>query len=113
MNQAKFTKIVEGSLNKIYDIIKIKNAEYCKDEELVIFKRGAELLHTSPEAVLRGFVSKHVLALWEDIDHIETFCKPADISVKKWDDKIFDIIVYMILLRALIIERKEGLDERE
>jgi hypothetical protein len=91
--------------------LELKTGEYSRDDDrLYNFKRAAAMLRCSPERALLGFVTKHIVSLMDMIDDIDSGNLADD---KLWDEKIGDIILYMILLRSLIVERRSMLEEQK
>ena len=95
--------VLKNRLYRIEKILGVKASEYVKDSDrLSNFKRAAALQSCTPEKALSGFVSKHIVALYDFIEDLER----GDFRpVEQWDEKIGDIINYMVLLEALVIER--------
>lgn len=103
MNSTEFEQIVADRLKAITATLVIKAKEYARgDDRLHNFKRGAQMSNQTPERVLQGFLLKHQISLMDILDDIEkgNFPNPSVI-----DEKIGDIINYMILLEAALKER--------
>jgi hypothetical protein len=81
-----------------------KADEYAHGDRLSNFKKAAGLLGTTPEAALFGFVAKHIIAL---SDFVADLSEGKNQSLERWTEKTGDIICYMILLEALVIERSQ------
>lgn len=79
-----------------------KADEYARGDRLSNFKKAAALMGCSPEKALFSFVCKHIVALSDFVNDLET---GTNQSPERWTEKTGDIINYMILLEALIIER--------
>ena len=62
----------------------------------------AHLQGVTPEHALMGLVGKHIVALYDFVNDID---KGIVQIYPRWDKKIGDIMAYMPLLEALIIER--------
>jgi len=92
--------------NRLYLIEKTagsKAKEYAHDgDRLSNFKQAANLLHCTPEKALMGFVTKHIVALYDFLNELE---QGKNQDIEQWLEKTNDIIVYMILLEGLLIER--------
>ncbi len=105
MNQSIFDKIVEEQCQLIRQVLKSKGEEYStEDDRLHNFKRAAALAATSPELAARGMLAKHIVSVWDMVDHIEAGRTPQDDSYVS--EKIGDAINYLILLKALIRDRQ-------
>lgn len=99
MTNEEFKKIVESRIAKIYSTLTVKGEEYTKsNDRLLNFYDAAYLNGVAPEKALWGFVTKHIIALK---DFIKT---PYDVKSDQFEEKIGDIICYMILLEALLSE---------
>lgn len=88
---------------------KIKGTEYAKamdKDQLANFKKAAALRNTTPEDILFGYVTKHIVALDDFIKEMSDVANHAPRPIEQWDEKIFDIILYMLLMRGLLEERK-------
>lgn len=102
MTNEEFQIIVEQQLQTIKEILIAKADEYARGDRLSNFKRIAVFRNVPPEDALFALVSKHIVALNDFIKDLDTdIVQP----IERWDEKINDIINYMILLKALIRER--------
>lgn len=88
------------------DLLLRKNASYNPDRDvLASFRRAAAITGSTPEQALGGMLSKHVVSIY---DLLEKQGPDMDrIPVEVWDEKILDVINYMILLRAILLEVPE------
>jgi len=66
------------------------------------FKKAAHLQECSSEQALFGMVSKHIVALSDAIALEEPVSEGA------WNEWITDIMNYMILLKAVLIEQNKA-----
>ena len=106
MNEQEFTEtIVSNRLYLTEKILGAKGKEYARGDRLSNFKKAAILMGCTPERALFGFVSKHIVALSDFVGDLE---KGHVQALEQWDEKLGDIIVYMILLEALVIERHQN-----
>ena len=114
MNQNEFNIHVASILKDIENLLITKGKEYTLDnnDKLCNFKQSALLQHIIPEKVLLGYVSKHIIALFNKVDTLissnEAMFDYKNVSIKdynKFHEYIKDIIVYMLLLLALLKER--------
>lgn len=102
MNSTALEKIFKTRINACKDLLLSKGIEYApKDDRLKNFYDGAELLGCTPKQYALALVTKHIIALK---DHINTNNPLSDAFI---DEKISDIINYMILIEAI---NYEGLD---
>lgn len=101
----KYAKLVEETVGKIKELSSLKGGEYAGDtDRLANFRRNAERLGLSMEAIWAVYCNKH-------IDAINQFC--ADIQAGKTRKRMEsisgradDVIVYMILFKAMVEERE-------
>lgn len=95
-------KIIEERIEKIKSTLLIKAKEYVRnDDRLHNFNVGARIENKSREEILHGFNLKHLISYFDMIDDIEKGNYPSDAYV---DEKLGDIINYMILLEMSIKE---------
>lgn len=104
MKETEFTDIVlNNRLFLIEKTLGAKAAEYSRNgDRLSNFKYAAELLRCTPEKALWAFATKHIVSIADFIGDLEAGKCP---DLTQWNEKITDIVNYMILLEALIIER--------
>ena len=103
MNTTDFKKLCEKRLNKVAQTLTEKASEYSRGDRLSNFKRLANLQRSTPEKVCLGLVGKHIVALYDFVNDID---KSVFQSEERWNEKIGDIMAYMLLLEALIKERR-------
>ena len=97
MNTPEFSKVVEGQLDRIKNVLIRKAAEYNLDEDrLSVFKHAAALSEETPEQALYGFMLKHIISVTDMINSKESY------SEELWNEKITDICNYLILLQGLL-----------
>lgn len=106
MTNKEFNIIVNDTLNECKKLLCDKSKEYDFGEDrLHSFKVAAELQGISNIEALRGYLTKHIVSIF---DMMKT---PDNFSSNKWDEKILDVINYMLLLKALLLDgTKEMLD---
>ena len=83
-----------------------KTDEYARGDRLSNFKKVASFRDKTPEDALFGMVMKHIAAL---DDFIQDLDREVSQPLCRWDEKVGDIIVYMLLLDALVQERGDSL----
>ncbi len=108
MMQEKFDEIVNCKIQVIKDSLATKGQEYVQGfDRLQAFKDAAKLRNTTCEDALGGMVSKQIVSLFSMIK-IATNLANHDNYVRDtydlWEEKITDIINYMILLDAILYE---------
>ena len=103
MKNSDFNQIVSEGLEKTKATLISKADEYARGDRLSNFKQMSALLRVSPEKALFSLVSKHIVAISDFVNDIEFSDKVQ--SYERWNEKIGDIIAYMTLLDAMIMER--------
>jgi hypothetical protein len=99
-----FNELVERRIEDIKHTLTRKGREYARGDRLSNFKKAARLENTIPEKALRGMLSKHLISIYDCIDDL---CNHLETPEAVWKEKIGDSINYLILLEALLYERKE------
>jgi len=103
MTTTDFNELLERKLDESRTVLGIKAREYSYGgDRLSNFKRAAEMLNTTPEAALLGFVTKHITALYDFVASLPG----GSITLEQWAEKTGDIRNYMVLLDGLIEERR-------
>lgn len=101
MNAEDFKKVVDDQLAHCRMVLLDKGDEYAPGvDRLSNFKMSAILQEITPIQALGGLMAKHVVALYDFIIHDE-------VMYSRWEEKITDTINYLLLLEALIRERKD------
>ena len=109
MNALEFNKVLEERCKKMQDTLNKKSAEYSTNEnKLHNFNRAAETLGSCPEKALIGMAIKHWVSILDIVDKID---KNLDYPDKFMiDEKIGDMINYLVLLEAMIKEHITPVD---
>lgn len=102
MTSQDFTQVVKSRLGKIEATLIAKADEYARGDRLSNFKKIAAFRGVTPEDACMGLVIKHVAAL---DDFIADLGEGTMQPYARWDEKLGDIMAYMVLLDALIQER--------
>ena len=103
MNGKEFNEILDIRLKKTKEILSSKSKEYSTDSnKLHNFDRGASMTGKIREEVILGFALKHHISILDMVDNINNNILPTEVLV---DEKIGDLINYLILLEASIKER--------
>jgi len=97
--------IKEMTFEHVGSLLGTKGAEYSSDvNRFENFLEGAKEDNITPEEQLRRMMKKHTLSVKKFIKEVETGKRRP---VAQWDEKIDDIITYMILLKAITCKRAE------
>ena len=97
-----FDEMVVERCNKIKNILISKAAEYAfNNDRLHNFKVAGQLADTSPEQALWGMAMKHLVSVTDLINgNLEN-------SRKIVDEKLGDMINYLILLEAVLEDTRK------
>lgn len=107
MTEQEFDKLVDDRLEKIKSTLVIKGKEYRRNNDpLHNFTMGARLGNTTREKVLWGFALKHYISFMDILNDIEINKLHPDSVI---DEKIGDLINYLILCEASLKERNKEL----
>lgn len=110
MTNEQFDEVVQNRVCRINGVLTSKAKEYSSNiDRLHNFKAAARRLNTSPEIALQGMMEKHAVSINDMIENTRIGICPSDASV---DEKIGDMINYLILLEALFKERKQQLNKK-
>lgn len=102
MEHSRFGEILDAQLQRIRDILEVKQDEYGTEDYLHNIRAAALLEGASmPQSVVTK-MSKHTVSIFTMVKG----GKPH--LVDKWDEKITDHIVWLILLKAALIEGAEN-----
>ena len=85
-----------------------KAEDYARNDRLSNFKIVAEFLNITPQKVLFIWTMKHIESLKSYVNDLD---KEVIQSPERWNEKIQDIICYMILLEALNIDTLSDIPE--
>jgi len=103
MNRKEFTKILNNRLKVCKGVLSRKGGVYATGmDRLSNFKSAGMLLNCTPERALQGMMTKHIVALNDFIARLDT---NEVTPLAEWEEKIGDIINYLILLEAVVRER--------
>lgn len=104
MNTETFDKIVNERCRLIKAILSAKAKEYARGDRLHNFKRAGAFMFNSPEKVCFGFAMKHFTSIADMVDDVENGEPPTKEMAA---EKLGDAINYLILLEAILSEKKE------
>ena len=99
----EFDKIVEEELEYVKELLCSKSKEYdFGQDRFHSFKVGGNLQGISQEKCLAGYLSKHIISIYDMINSgIENF------SEDKWKEKITDYLNYGLLLWGMVKEAEK------
>lgn len=98
----QFENVLENRINKIRKILASKREEYSKDTDRYhnfrVAARSGPIEQTAEEA-LEGMMRKHLVSVYDLILMPETRTR------ERIDEKIGDLINYLILLEGIMLEK--------
>ena len=98
----EFNKILKNRLKKISDVLGKKAGEYAfNDNRLYNFQAAGRVNGVSTQQALWGMATKHLVSV---IDLVEG---RLDASEKNIDEKIGDLINYLILMEAILLGKAQ------
>lgn len=99
MKADQFKGILDAQIKRVQDILVVKTEEYAADEDQLHNIRQAALLkgESLPEAVI-GMMVKHTVSIFSMVKSGKPFPE------EKWDEKLTDHIVWLVLLKASLTE---------
>lgn len=103
MQLERFEGILDAQLKRVRDVLVVKTEEYsANNDQLANIKFMAQLQGIGmPQAVV-GAMAKHTFSVYKMVRDGESY--PMDV----WDEKITDHIIWLLLLRASLIDNGEN-----
>ena len=106
MNHKEFNDVVTKELDYVRELLCSKSKEYDFGEDRFhSFKVGGQLQGISQEKCLLGYLTKHIVSIYDMCGKVEEF------SFEKFQEKITDYINYGLLLLGMIQEEKNKENE--
>ena len=104
MTEKNFDWVIEETLDNIRNILVIKGKEYRRfSNPFHNFEEAAKVLHTTREDALWGFAMKHYISI-QDIKSDLKFRNELP-SKAQVEEKYNDLIIYLMLEKASLIDR--------
>ena len=108
MTEQQFDEIFDKTIGHLKFLKDAKAKDYASQQDrLHNFKMAAQLQGTSPLAALKGMMSKQEVCILDMIYNVDSY-DPEFI-----DRNIDDVMMYLVLLKALILERNELIEKRK
>jgi hypothetical protein len=106
MTNEKFQEVVARRKRLIDEVLSKKADEYARGDRLSNFKSAAQIMNCNPMSALVGMMVKHEISFHDFVNDWQNraIVQPYD----RWDEKIGDMINYLILADAIIREYLEG-----
>ncbi len=106
MKDREFQEVLTQRLKKIEQTLGQKAKEYAAEgDKLHNFNVGARITGQIREKVLWGFALKHYISFMDILDDMELGKLPSEAMV---DEKIGDLINYLVLVEASIKDKLNG-----
>lgn len=102
-NSNDFDKVIEDTLSQIKKTLLVKGKEYRRNGNVYHnFEEGAKITGLSREKVLRGFLLKHEISITDIVNDLDKGILP---SIEKVNEKFDDNIIYLLIEKAMLIDR--------
>ncbi|QGJ89099.1 hypothetical protein PBI_UNTOUCHABLE_55 [Gordonia phage Untouchable] len=109
MESAQFNELVFDTLNKVQEILVAKGVEYVpggeEQDRFHNFEISAAFNQQRTTESLWGFLTKHLVSL-SDMVKVDS----TDHTMEKWEEKIHDAIIYLILLKGIVTENDQKME---
>lgn len=100
-----FNEIVDSTIIEMRKLIEHKGSEYSGDvDRLANFRRNGERLALPMESIWAVYAGKHIDAVFQYVQDIQT--GKTRTRLEGIEGRVDDIIVYMLLFKAIIKERE-------
>lgn len=108
MTGEDFAALLDRRIEHIRSTLIRKASEYASNtDRLHNFKAAAAMLRTTPASALIGFLAKHLVSIFDLVEEQRQGVVRQDLDIMV-DEKIGDAINYLILLEAVMKEKKSG-----
>jgi hypothetical protein len=98
-----FEQEIETTLNEIKELLIVKGKEYRRNNDPYHnFNVGSKITGLIPEKILDGFLLKHEISIRDMTDDLEKGILPTEKAVI---EKFNDNIIYLLIKKAMILER--------
>lgn len=98
MNAKEFADVLDAQTRRVLDVLMVKTEEYANEDQLHNFVVAADLKGETVKEAIAGMMAKHTVSIYDMVRSKKSF------DSKVWDEKITDHIIYLILLRAAVVE---------
>jgi hypothetical protein len=103
VSNISFDQVVEETLNQLRELLIVKGKEYCRNGNVYHnFDEGAKISGLSREKVLDGFLLKHEVSIKDMTNDLDQGIIP---SIDKITEKFNDNLIYLLIKKAMLIER--------
>lgn len=110
MKKARFQQLLKDQADALMALTATKGNEYAnsEDDQLANFRRLGNELSLPMEKVLSVYLTKHIDSIKSWLKGLGKEKQPATLPSEPIEGRIDDAILYLILLKAMIIEKKES-----
>lgn len=98
MKHEEFAEILAQQLERVSAVLGVKTAEYAREDQLHNIRLAAHLQGESLAEAVAGMMVKHTVSIFTMVQDGQPH--PED----KWDEKITDHIIWLVLLKAALID---------
>ncbi len=102
MTDSEFESVVTSACAQIVKVLQSKAAEYARGDRLSNFKKAAAAMSCVPEKACVAFWMKHVISINDLVNDVEAGKR---VPMAMWEEKIGDAVNYLVLLKAIVVER--------
>lgn len=103
----RYSGLIERTFEKVRELGRLKGGEYSGDDDrLANFRRNAKDLGLPYEAIWRVYAAKHWDAVGQYIRDIVNGTTRE--RMEGLDGRVDDLIVYLLLFKAMLEEKNEG-----
>lgn len=108
MKADQFKDILDAQIKRLQDVLVVKTDEYATEDQLANVRFMAIAQGVSMPRAVVGAMAKHTFSVYKMVRDGKPY------PIEAWDEKITDHIIWLILLRAALIENaKNPLDPTE
>ena len=101
MNSGMLEEVIEEQIQICRDILIEKSREYTPgSDRLSNFRQAASAQCLTMEQALAGMMAKHTISIFDMI------WSPEEYPMEKWEEKITDHLNYLLLLKAILVEKQ-------
>ena len=101
MTHEEFEAILDAQIKRVQDVLISKTREYATDDQLNNFRKAANLRGCSMAQAVAGMMAKHTVSIYDMVSGDRAFLESV------WDEKITDHIIYLVLLKAALIDEAQ------
>lgn len=109
--EQEFNLVVEETLHKVKELLIVKGKEYRRNNNpFHNFEAGSLKSGLIREKVLDGFLLKHEISIADMTNDLDKGILP---TIEAVDEKLTDNIIYLIIKKAMILDRIETKNQQQ